>query len=199
MIEATIEEASEREEIVLEWGGAVDVSRARELLDQARACVADSRDLVVQCDALERIDASGLQILLVLKRAVEAAGGHFRLGGLSAPVTASLARAGASALTATERPVSEGSESARVSEVAHSADAGPEDTESANAKSDAAESADAKSEDTESANAKSEDAESANAESEETESADAGWEDTESAAAGSDETKPEVPESEVAP
>lgn len=103
MTEAAHEQCSEREEIVLEWGGVVDVSRARELLDHAKACLVDSRDVVVRCDALERIDASGLQILLAMRCAVEASGGRLRLAGLPAPIAASLLRAGASALAATER------------------------------------------------------------------------------------------------
>ena len=105
MTEAMSERPIEREEIVVEWAGAADVSRARELFEQARACVAASHDVVVQCDALERIDASALQILLALQRAIETSGGRFRLAGLPPPITASLSRAGAHALSATELPM----------------------------------------------------------------------------------------------
>jgi anti-anti-sigma factor len=78
--------------------GSVDVSRAAEWLSEAKRAAAKAGGVTVQCEGLERLDASGLQILLALKRAVEDRGRGFRVVGLRPHVAALLQRVGAGAL-----------------------------------------------------------------------------------------------------
>lgn len=55
--------------------GAADIAAARELRDELVAAIVTGRDVVVNLDALDRIDGAGLQLLLAAKASVER-GGH---------------------------------------------------------------------------------------------------------------------------
>jgi anti-anti-sigma regulatory factor len=67
------------EENVLRLEGSVDVSRAQRLLETAREREKASGDVMVECAAVERLDASAVQILLALKRSLEASGRTLRM------------------------------------------------------------------------------------------------------------------------
>jgi anti-anti-sigma factor len=80
--------------------GAVDLFVASTLREIAARELALASDWVIDCKELERIDASVLQLLLVIEREVCARGGTFALNDVCGPVERYLDVAGASTLLA---------------------------------------------------------------------------------------------------
>jgi anti-anti-sigma regulatory factor len=78
--------------------GAVDLFVASTLRELAARELPIGRDWIIECKELERIDASVLQILLVIEREVCARGGVFALHDVRGPVERYLGVAGASTL-----------------------------------------------------------------------------------------------------
>ena len=90
-------------EMRLALRGTVGVAAAPELRARALELAEDARDVTVACDEVEHLDATALQLLVALRRAVEARGGHFALSGVPDAVRHYLALAGLSGL-ATAHP-----------------------------------------------------------------------------------------------
>jgi ABC-type transporter Mla MlaB component len=74
--------------------GRFTPARGAELLASARAWSAGEGDVSVECAELERLDVVSLQILLSLKRDLDARGRRLRLQGVSDAVIAVLTLAG---------------------------------------------------------------------------------------------------------
>jgi anti-anti-sigma factor len=66
---------------ILRLEGIVDVRQARRVLESAKTSLASSGEVIVDCGAVERLDASAVQILLALKRSLEASDRTLRLDG----------------------------------------------------------------------------------------------------------------------
>jgi anti-anti-sigma factor len=78
----------------LRLSGAVDVSRVRALLDAARSCGAGRSPVVIECSAVERLDAAGLQVLLALAKKLQSVNLDVRLRSPSEAVLAAVRLAG---------------------------------------------------------------------------------------------------------
>jgi anti-anti-sigma regulatory factor len=74
--------------------GRFTPARGAELLASARTWAAGDGDVCVECAELERLDVVSLQILLALKRDLDARGRRLRLQGVSDAVIAVLTLAG---------------------------------------------------------------------------------------------------------
>jgi len=97
--------AAETGELSLELEGIVDISRADDLHAQARAMVLQSGNVTVRCAKLERVDVSGAQVLIALRRRLRGEGRDFYVADVPPNVLASLAQAGlVEALTSTGDP-----------------------------------------------------------------------------------------------
>lgn len=101
---AAITERSERPR-TLRLSGAVDVARVRELLDAARSCAAGRSRVVIECSAVERLDAAGLQVLLALAKKLQSVNFDVRLRSPSEAVLAAVRLAGVES----ELPIDEAS------------------------------------------------------------------------------------------
>ncbi|MGA2447058.1 MAG: STAS domain-containing protein [Polyangiaceae bacterium] len=98
-----IAERSERPR-TLRLSGAVDVARVRPLLDVARSCGAGGSPVIIECSAVERLDAAGLQVLLALAKKLRSANLDVKLRGPSEAVLEAVRLAGVE----TELPIDEG-------------------------------------------------------------------------------------------
>lgn len=76
---AEIEIAPAGERTALIFRGCVDVAAASALRDRLLEVLAEPRDLAVSLEAVERLDATGVQLLCALKRAVERSGRAFEV------------------------------------------------------------------------------------------------------------------------
>lgn len=85
-------------ELRLALRGTVGVALAPALRARALELAEDQRDVTVACDAVEHLDATALQLLIALRRAVEARGGRFTLAGVPDAVRHYLTLAGLSGL-----------------------------------------------------------------------------------------------------
>jgi anti-anti-sigma factor len=88
--------------IVIEARGTLDVFLAQRFLDAAVHCVESNRDTRLDCASLERIDASGLQVLLALRKALTLGAHRLELVNVSPNVAAYLALAGSEQLLRAE-------------------------------------------------------------------------------------------------
>jgi anti-anti-sigma factor len=82
---------------VLHLQGTVDVFLAEEFRQAALQLIAQGEDVVVDCERVEHLDTSALQILLILQEELRGKGKRLQLGGISAPVRALLRQAGLTA------------------------------------------------------------------------------------------------------
>lgn len=83
---------------LLELSGAVDVRCAAELRAAAIALARRGTDVRIDCEAVERLDVTALQILLALDAHLRAAGKHLRLTSVPAGLEDQLRAAGADAV-----------------------------------------------------------------------------------------------------
>lgn len=90
-------------ELRLPLRGTVGVALAPALRARALELAEDARDVTVACDEVEHLDATALQLLVALRRAVEARGGRFALAGVPDAVRHYLTLAGLGGL-ATAHP-----------------------------------------------------------------------------------------------
>jgi anti-anti-sigma factor len=74
--------------------GRVDINRARALHQEVCALWDQGRDLTIDWSGVELLDAAGLQILLALQLAMQAAGRRLTTSAPSAAVARTLALAG---------------------------------------------------------------------------------------------------------
>lgn len=74
---AEIEIAAAGERLTLVFRGSVDVAAAAALRDRLLAALAEPRDVVVSLEHVERLDATGVQLVCALKHAVDRSGRAF--------------------------------------------------------------------------------------------------------------------------
>lgn len=74
--------------------GAWTVARAAELHERARSWADADADVVIACEALDKIDGATLQLLVALRRALAARGHSLHLDGLAAPLAELIALSG---------------------------------------------------------------------------------------------------------
>jgi anti-anti-sigma regulatory factor len=82
--------------------GVVTVAAAVQLRDAAFHCANASQDVTVECAQLEHVDASVVQILISLKRELDALGYEFRMRSVPPSIVRLLAISGLSMLTQNE-------------------------------------------------------------------------------------------------
>jgi anti-anti-sigma factor len=80
--------------VTIELRGTLDVFLAARFADAAVHCVARNLDTVLDCSALERLDASALQVLLALQHALSAKAHRLELSKVTPTVASYLAIAG---------------------------------------------------------------------------------------------------------
>ena len=85
-------------ELRLPLRGTVGVQLAPALRSRALELAEDHRDVTVACGEVEHLDATALQLLIALRRAVEARGGRFALADVPDAVRHYLTLAGLSGL-----------------------------------------------------------------------------------------------------
>lgn len=74
--------------------GVQDASVVIQLCDGARRLARAPGNVTVNCEALERLDAAAVQVLVALKRRIEASGHSLRLGNVPRSVLCVLKAAG---------------------------------------------------------------------------------------------------------
>lgn len=77
MIACEAKDSGETLEITI--SGVLDIGNAKELKERLRAAFVPRRPVMLNLDAVERLDGAGLQLVLAFKRHVEERGGRFDL------------------------------------------------------------------------------------------------------------------------
>jgi anti-anti-sigma factor len=81
-------------ECTLNLSGVVDVSEARALHAAAREAVGATGPVVVRLERLEALDTAGTQVLLALRRSLEAEGRALRFEGVPSRIADAWRQAG---------------------------------------------------------------------------------------------------------